>query len=185
LQGSLASTANFGPRGAPNNPGTFANKRFKGEPNYFYVKIDGSFLVHLPEGLQLSLRGDGQVAVEPLITNEDFSITGASAVRGYLEAEELSDSGIVGSAQLQSPNWQVKTLPIGDVFVFFDIGQAQVIDPLSGQPGATTLRSWGSGLNILPGKAVTGSLTWAYPLVSGPDTRRGDSRVLFIVRGAF
>jgi hemolysin activation/secretion protein len=185
LQGVFSTAANFGPRGAPNNPETFANKRFKAQPNYFYVKMDGSLYLHLPWEFQLILRADGQFAVEPLITNEDFSITGANAVRGYLEAESLSDSGVVGSAQMQSPIWRVKTFPLGDVFVFFDSGHSHVIDPLPGEPPAITLRSWGAGLNLLPGKMFTGSLTWADPLVTGPNTRRGDSRFLFIVRGAF
>jgi hypothetical protein len=37
----------------------------------------------------------------------------------------------------------------------------------------------------LPGKWITGSLTWADPLATGPNTKRGDSRLLFDVRGAF
>lgn len=185
LQGALSTAANFGPRGAPNNPETFANKRFKAEPNYFYVKIDGSLYIYLPAGFQLTLRADGQFAVEPLITNEDFSITGANAVRGYLEAESLSDSGIVGSVQMQSPIWRVKTFPLGAAFVFYDSGYSHVIDPLPGEPADITLHSWGAGLNLLPGKMISGSLTWADPLVTGPNTRRGDSRLLFLVRGAF
>jgi hemolysin activation/secretion protein len=185
LLGSLTSSANFGPRGAPNNSVTFANKRFMGQANYFYVKIDGSLSFHLPVGFQLTLRADGQFAVEPLITNEEFSITGASAVRGYLEAESLSDEGLVGSVQLQSPTWQVKTFPLGDAFVFYDAGHAHVIDALPGEPGALNLHSWGAGLNLLPGKFLTGSLTWADPLSDGPNTLRGHSRILFVVRGAF
>ncbi|MGO9993405.1 MAG: ShlB/FhaC/HecB family hemolysin secretion/activation protein [Steroidobacteraceae bacterium] len=185
LQGSLTSSANFGPRGAPNNSDTFANKRFKGEANYFYVKIDGSLYIHLPKGFQLNLRADGQFAVEPLITNEDFSITGAGAVRGYLEAESLSDSGLLGSVQLQSPIWQMKTLPLGAVFVFFDAGHSHVIDALPGETVALNLHSWGAGLNLLPGRPVTGILTWADPLSDGPNTHRGDSRLLFMLRGAF
>jgi hemolysin activation/secretion protein len=185
MQGSFATTANFGPRGAPNNPDTFANKNYKAQPNYFYLKIDGSMVIHLPVGFQLTLRADGQFAVEPLITNEDFSITGANAVRGYLEAESLSDSGLVGSVQLQTPTWHVKALPVGALFVFVDEGHERVIDPLPGQLGASTLRSFGAGVNLLPGKWITGSLTWADPRVDGPDTRRGDSRLLFILRGTF
>jgi hemolysin activation/secretion protein len=185
LQGVLSTALDFGPRGAPNNPETFANKRFKAQPNYFYWKVDGSLFVFLPKGFQLTLKADGQVAAEPLITNEDFSITGANAVRGYLEAESLSDSGIVGSVQLQSPIWRVKAFPLGDVFVFYDSGHSHVIDPLPGEPAAITLRSWGAGLNLLPGKIVSGSLTWADPLAKGPNTRRGDSRLLFSVRGTF
>jgi hemolysin activation/secretion protein len=185
ILGSFASAANFGPRGAPNNPNAFANKAFKSEPNYFYVRVDGFMSIRLPVDFRVSLRMDGQYAVEPLINNEAFSITGANAVRGYLEAESLTDTGIVGSVELQSPVWRVKTLSLGDVFVFFDEGHGHVINPLPGQASGLTLRSWGAGVNLLPGSALTGALTWAYPLVSGPDTRRDDSRLLFTVRGAF
>jgi hemolysin activation/secretion protein len=185
LQGSLGTAANFGPRGAPNDSAAFANKRFKGEPNYFYVKIDSSLLATLPAGFQLILRANGQFAAEPLITNEDYSISGADGVRGYLEAEVLADSGIKGSVQFQSPVALWHKVSWGDVFVFYDGAQAVVIDPLPSEPRSTTLRSWGAGLNLLPGKWITGSLTWADPLVDGPNTRRGASRILFIVRGGF
>jgi hemolysin activation/secretion protein len=185
LLGSLATAANFGPRGAPNDSAAFANKRFEGQPNYFYIKIDGSLTAHLPKGLQLILRADGQYAVEPLITNEDFSISGADGVRGYLEAEVLSDKGLKGSIQLQSPIAQWRTVSLGDVFVFYDAGRANVIDPLSGEPASTVLRSWGVGLNVLPGKWLNGLVTWADPLADGPYTHRGDSRILFVVRGTF
>jgi hemolysin activation/secretion protein len=185
LQGSLSSSANFGARGAPNSPSAFADKRFKGEPNYFYIKIDSTLNIALPVGFQLNLRTDGQFAVEPLITNEQFSITGASGVRGYLEAEVLSDNGVLGGVQLQSPSWTIKTFPLGNVFAFYDAGHSHVIDGLEGEQVAYNLRSVGAGLNLLPGKLFTGSVTWAYPLSDGPNTHRGDSRILFIARGSF
>jgi hemolysin activation/secretion protein len=185
VQGAFAAAADFGPRGAPNNPDSFANKRFKGQSNYFYVKLDGSLYVHLPKSFLLSLRADGQFAVEPLITNENYSITGSDGVRGYLEAESLSDSGIKGSVQLQSPPLTWQKFSFGDVFLFYDAGRAMVIDPLPGEPGSATLRSWGAGLHLLPGKWLNGSVTWADPLADGPSTRRGASRVLFVVRGMF
>jgi hemolysin activation/secretion protein len=185
VQGSLGATANFGPRGLPNDSAAFANKRFKGDGNYFYVKIDGSLIARLPKGFQLILRADGQYAVEPLITNEDYTITGADGVRGYIEAEVLGDNGIKGSLQLQSPIAQWHAWPLGDIFFFYDAGRSGIIDPLSGEPASTTLRSWGAGLHILPGKWINGLLTWADPLVDGPNTRRGNSRVLFVVRGSF
>jgi hemolysin activation/secretion protein len=182
---SMSSAANFGPRGVPNNPETFANKRFEAQPNYFYVKLDGTYIVHLPVGFQIMLRADGQFAVEPLIVNEQFSITGADGVRGYLEAEVLSDKGAKGTVQLQSPVAKLHTFSLGDVFVFYDAGKASVIDPLPDQPASTELRSWGAGINLLPSYWLNGALTWADPLRNGPNTRRGDSRVLFVVRGSF
>jgi hemolysin activation/secretion protein len=185
LQGSFGATANFGPRGVPNNPTSFANKRFRGRPNYSYLKLDGALTAHLPKGFQLLLRAGGQFAPDALITNEDYSITGADGVRGYVEAEVLSDSGIKGSVQLQSPflTWGKRTL--GDVFVFYDIGRADIIDPLPGEPQTTELRSWGAGVHLLPGQAINGLLTWANPLADGPFTSRGDWRVLFVLRGSF
>jgi hemolysin activation/secretion protein len=185
LEGSFASTANLGPRGALNDPEEFANKRFQARANYFYVKVDGSLLLHLPVGLQLLLRADGQLAAEPLVNYESFVASGADGVRGYLEAEVLADRGIKGSAQLQSPVARWHTLPLGELFVFYDAARADTIDPLPGEAALTRLRSWGAGLHLLPGKAVTGSLTWADPLLDGPYTRRGESRILFIVRGLF
>ena len=185
LSGSLGSSVNFGPRGLPNRPIAFANKRFEGQPNYFYVKLDGSLAFHLPKGFQLVLRADGQFAEEPLITNEDYSITGADGVRGYLEAEVLADKGGKVSAQFQSPAAKIHAFSVGDLFVFYDAGRASLIDPLSDEPATTVLRSWGAGLNLLPSYWINGSLTWADPLRNGPNTRRGDSRILFVVRGAF
>jgi hemolysin activation/secretion protein len=185
LVGSFGSSADFGPRGAPNNPSAFANKRFEGEPNYFYVKLDGSLVAHLPLGFQLILRADGQFAAEPLITNEEFTITGADGVRGYLEAEVLADKGLKGSVQFQSPSLKLHGLSFGDVFVFYDAGRAALIDPLPNEPASTVLSSWGAGVHLLTSYWLNGSLTWADPLRDGPNTRRGDSRILFVVRGGF
>jgi len=47
LQDVFSASANFGPRGAPNNPDAFENNRFKGHPNYFYVRADEDLRVIL------------------------------------------------------------------------------------------------------------------------------------------
>jgi hemolysin activation/secretion protein len=185
FESSLVTSANFGPRGLPNDPGQFANKRFMGRPNYFYVKVDGSVLLHLPAGLKLLLRADGQFTAEPLITNESFVASGADGVRGFLEAEVLSDRGVKAGVQLQSPVLQWRSVALGDLFTFYDVARAEVIDALPGETAVTHISSWGAGLNVLPGRAVNGSVTWADPLANGPYTQRGHSWVLFVVRGSF
>jgi hemolysin activation/secretion protein len=184
-QGSLGTTANFGPRGVPNNPQTFADKRYRGRPNYSYLKIDSAWIAHLPKGFQLLLRADGQFAPQPLITNEDYTISGADGVRGYLEAEVLADTGYKASVQVQSPVLPWGKRQLGDLFMFFDAGRTDSVDPLPGEPATTELRSWGAGLHVLPGQPVNGLLTWADPLSAGPITHRGDWRVLFVIRGSF
>jgi hemolysin activation/secretion protein len=185
LQDMFSASANFGPRGAPNNPDAFENNRFKGHPNYFYVRADEDLLLSLPAGLHLKLRVAGQWAEEPLISNENYSIAGADGVRGYLEAESLGDSAIKGTLQLESPAWMLHAHSIASGFAYFDAGRDDVIDALASEPSVARLRSTGLGLDLGLGGPVTGAFTWAYPLTDGPRTHRGESRLLFDVKGSF
>jgi hemolysin activation/secretion protein len=183
--GSIDVAANFGPRGFANSASDFANSRFQARGNYAYVHADGSFATQLPAGLLLTLRGAGQIALEPLVVYEQESIAGANGVRGYLEAESLGDSAVSGSVQLQSPPISIHAFRYGDTFMFFDAGRSHEIDALPGEIGHTLLRSFGAGLDLLPWHGITGALTWADPLVSGPRTKAYQSRVLFDLKGSF
>lgn len=181
---SFGTTANFGPHIIVNDETAFANKRYQGRSNYFYVRADSAYNTKLPADFVLTARAASQIAFDPLITNESYSISGANTVRGYLEAESLSDMGINGTLQFGSPSIHWRETALLDGFVFFDAGRAYIIKSQAGQVDRS-LRSAGAGLDLLPGRGVTGSLTWAYPLVDSVNTRRGDSRVLFVVRGSF
>ena len=183
--GTLATTLNYGPRGAPNAAEATSSTGTADGASYLYLKTDGSVVIPIREQFKLDLRAAGQYTGKPLILYEQMSMTGVNAVRGYLEAESLADKGVLGSVQLQSPTWRQSKASIGDLFLFYDEGYGRLFDPLPGAAGALTLRSWGVGVHLLPGKSVTGSLTWADPLASGPNTKRGDSRLLFDVSGAF
>jgi hemolysin activation/secretion protein len=178
-------SANAGPRNLVNTAAEFENNRFKGRANYFYLRADLSTLIKLPADFGLRLRAAGQGATEPLITYENYSLAGADGVRGYLEAEELVDKGIKGTLQLVSPGWHRRGLVIVDAYSFFDVGRGSIFDALPGEPASARLRSWGFGLDILPGQKFTASATWAKMLDTASVTQAGDSRVLFIARGSF
>jgi hemolysin activation/secretion protein len=150
-----------------------------------YARVDLTTLIKLPADFSLRLRGAGQAATEPLITNEDYSLAGADGVRGYLEAEELVDKGIKGTLQLISPGLHRHELIIVDAYGFFDVGRGSIFDALPGETASARLRSWGFGVDILPGQKFTASATWAKALDSASVTHVGDSRVLFIARGSF
>ena len=177
--------ANFGLRDAPNSPNAFENKRYLGRPNYFYIRWDGTVMVHLPSSFQLMLRCAGQEANEPLISNENFPIAGSDGVRGYLEAEELGDKAVKGTVQLQSPDLAWHQPHFLNAFAFLDLGRMQVIDALPEQVDHALLRSWGGGINLLPNGPVSGALTWADPLESAAYTQAHQSRILFTVRAGF
>jgi hemolysin activation/secretion protein len=177
--------ANAGARHLVGSETQFANDRFKGRANYFDVHADLTTTWRLPWGFGLRLRAAGQGAEEPLIANEDFSLAGVDGVRGYLEAEELVDSGIKGTAQLISPPWKHGDRMLADVYIFYDAGRGRVYEALPGELSVVELRSFGAGLDLLPGQKLTGSLSWARVLDTASVTRARDSRVLFLVRGSF
>jgi hemolysin activation/secretion protein len=179
------ATINLGPRGLINDSSAFANDRYRGNANYFYLRGDVGTIIKLPADFALRLRVAGQGATEPLINNEDFSIAGVDAVRGYLESEELGDKGIKETVQLNSPSLHYHERILGDVYVFFDAGRTWVIDPLPGEPTGADLRSWGAGIDLLPFQKLTGSLTYARTLTPAAVTHSNVSRVLFVLRGSF
>lgn len=179
------ATGNFGPRGLANETLNFDTTRFMARGNYAYLHADASFMSRLPARMQLELRLSGQDTVDPLLVYEQMSITGADGVRGYLSAEDLGDSAWKGTLQLDSTPLVIRSFDVGNLFVFYDTGHSHNIDALSGEPRHYDLRSWGAGLNILPGHFVSGSLTWAEPLTAGPRTKAHDSRVLFDLKGSF
>jgi hemolysin activation/secretion protein len=184
-QATLDTSANFGSRQLVDDEEHFALARFQGRANFFYVRGAAAMTYRLPGGLSLTGRLSGQGAVEPLVSNEYFSIAGADGVRGYLESEEFGDNALKGSVQLASPQWHPGAhLIAGDLFAFFDDGRVTFLDSLPGQPTHADLRSAGAGFDLLASGNFTSSLTWAYALAPGTITRAGSSRVLFVVRGS-
>jgi hemolysin activation/secretion protein len=182
---TFTAAVNAGPRHLVGNQSSFENDRYKGRANYFDLRADLATTLKLPAGFGLRLRAAGQGAADPLITNEDYSLAGIDGVRGYLEAEELVDKGAKGTIQLTSPGVHWRDLVLGDVYSFFDGGKGSIIDALPDQPRTFRLRSWGFGLDLLPGRKITGSASWAKALDNAAVTHSGESRVLFDVRGGF
>jgi hemolysin activation/secretion protein len=184
---TLDNTLNLGVRGLGNSAGEFEDKRFKGRPNYFYLR--SAAILNTPmffKGWSLQTRLAGQYAVDPIISNEQFNIAGSDGVRGYLEAEELSDIGFKLGLQANSPPWRLggDRVQLGG-FAFYDTGIVSAVEPLPGEPRKTDLSSAGLGLNLALFQMIDGSLVWAYPLVDAARTSAGDSRWLFSVRAAW
>ena len=56
---------------------------------------------------------------------------------------------------------------------------------LSSESTADTLRSWGLGLDLLPGHFISGTLTIADPLNETTRTRKNEPRILFDLKSTF
>ncbi len=184
VQWGLETTVNFGVRDVANRTEEFADKRFQAQPNYSYLRSSANVDLRLPADFTLSARIAGQFSVDPVISNEQYTIGGAESVRGYLEAEEIGDMGVLTSLQLGSP--QVKALMVNlQAFLFFDAARVNTIASLPNEPTHSELRSWGAGVKLAAYESLTGLLTWAYPLVDATRTHAGDSRILFVVRSTW
>ena len=194
---SLDLTANFGVRSLANADnkvidgnvaGEFADKRFKARPNYFYVKGGYALVQALPWwSTSLALELQGQLTPDALISNEQFATGGMDSVRGYYEGEVLGDYGLQAALEWRSPNlgprlWK----PIGKLygFGFVDGAHLRLNDPLPDQAANTTVLSAGVGLQLLA-DPLTAALDFAVPLKDGPNTLKGDDRLLFSVSYGF
>lgn len=183
---SFSPTFNFGVRDVANSEEEFANKRYRGRPNYFYLRAAGRYRTAPWHGFAASVAAAGQYTVDPVIGNEQFTIGGADGVRGYLEAEELGDLGYKASVQLETPDWPLGILDstLGG-FLFFDAGRVSVVVPLPDEGRNESLSSYGIGMRLASARYFESLLTWAYPLVNGGRTLEGDSRLLFSVRASW
>jgi hemolysin activation/secretion protein len=184
-EAALTVSANVGPHGGANADNALSEQDFRARANYFYLRADGTLVATLPKEWRLYFRLAGQYAKKSLIVDEAYPVAGIDGVRGYLEAEVLGDRALKGTLQLQTPNLKRGTLPLADGFAFFDAAAADMIAALPGEPVRAHPRSWGFGVDLFPGKAITGSVVWAHPLVSANTTQAGDSRILFLLRGSF
>ena len=185
---SFTSGINFGMRGVVNQPYEFDSRRYGALPNYFYVRTSGQVSQLLPGGFAILARATGQWSPTPLIDDEQFSLGGSDTVRGYLVAETLGDDAAAGTLEVHSPVIGRAWGPQLNTFYGFLFGDAGIVgleEPLPSQERRTDLGSTGVGLRMEGATGFQGSLDWALPLVTGPYTRRGDSRIDFSVRYGF
>jgi hemolysin activation/secretion protein len=137
----------------------------------------------------LALRGNGQVASEPLISNEQFGIGGVNSVRGYREGEVFGDMGWWISAEQRTPPHVVglayaKTPLTIRGSIFMDYGEAYLMDP-QGRPGRLPL--WGVGFGGVAslGPHWEARLLFSWPLLSTGTTSAYDPRLNFALTAQF
>lgn len=191
----------FGLRGFGSSPTDFDNKRFGATENFFDIRGDVSHTHDLPGGVQVFGKVQGQLADQPLVSSEQFSMGGLDTVRGYLETEALGDAAVVGTIELRTPNigdWVAnlskgapgepqKIVAINEwrFFVFGDAGRAEILKPLPEQNFVFDMASYGVGTRFKMLDYANGMVAFAMPVISQTYTFANNPRLLFRVWGEF
>jgi len=188
-QSTYSFAANFGVRGFGNDPGEFTDKRFKADPNYFYLRASVENLLRLPlGGIGFYTRFAGQYSPGPLVANEQFTAGGATTVRGYLEAERLGDYGALGNVEIRTPNLG-PMLPARPnnvfLFAFFDAATLGSHEVLPGQDPHFDLYSTGLGLRFDTEGGLSAALDYAWPMIDSVNVQAWDERFHFLVQYGF
>jgi hemolysin activation/secretion protein len=178
-------TLNFAPRALGNEEKEFAGKRFNAKPNYAYLKADLKHIQKLPNDWSIQASLNGQVANEPLISAEQFTIGGVDSVRGYLESSALGDEGVSGTLELRTPPLikYIKTDIFNEFYAygFIDAGYVSIYDALPNQDKNSDLFSAGLGVKLKAAKGFYTNLDYAHALRDSVDVKSGDDRLHFKV----
>lgn len=177
----LGIAFNFHMRGLVADEQDFANKRFKGRPNYAYLRGNLTHTEHVQSGWRFTLRTAAQIAAQPLISNEQFAIGGVESVRGYYESAAVGDDGVMIAVEAATPNLARHAGDFIDdlrLLAFADAGHVRVRKPLPGQFSQFDLAGAGLGLRV-KAKGVAAAIDWAHALKDIAGTASGDNRVHF------
>jgi hemolysin activation/secretion protein len=183
------SAFNMAFRGLISRPQNFSDKRFQARENYFYTTLGLERQQKLPLGAGLGVKLDGQVADQPLISNEEYPAGGMESVRGYKESEAMGDSAVRGTIELKAPDL-APHFGLGERFQiipysFYDFAALWVKEPLPGQEAATDLQGTGIGIRGFIFKDVEFQTDLGFALVNTNQTKRGDHQVYFKVKYQF
>ncbi len=130
-------------------------------------------------------------ASERLVPAKMTSFGGMYTVRGYDEYEIIADEGLLASLQYEYDlvrSGQIRMLETEEEhrrpflrrlapLVFFDYGQARIVDAIGTEQTDQELASVGGGLIAELGANFTGTLYYGHPLIATEDTREGKGRL--------
>jgi hemolysin activation/secretion protein len=167
----------------------FEDKRFKGRANYLYLTAGIERMQQLPYGMGLFVKVDGQLADQPLISNEQYSAGGTDSVRGYKESESLGDNALHTSLEWSAPDLAPLLRQEGRVqlipYLFNDFAMLTVKDPLPGSDRSMVLHGIGFGMRGTFLKNLSYQFDWAWALRDSDRIAAGDYRFHFLTKYEF
>jgi hemolysin activation/secretion protein len=126
------------------------------------------------------LRSELQIAADPLIPTEQFSLGGANTVRGYRQDALLTDSGFSATAELRVPIARLPQINGTLQFSpFIDFGTGWNTDGEDTE--FNTLVGTGFGLLLQTEENLSARIDWGIPLINddSEDDNLQDNGVYF------
>ncbi|BBO92851.1 ShlB/FhaC/HecB family hemolysin secretion/activation protein [Desulfosarcina ovata] len=176
-------------RGLVSDESEFEYKRYNARGNYVVLSAGLERAQNLPGGMSLQVKANGQLADQPLISNEQFTAGGMMSVHGFRESEASGDNGVLGNAVLNSPDLAGPFIADSrfkiNLKAFYDVAYLSKIDPLPGEDGETKLQGAGAGLRLAWDNQFEAVVDWGMALESTADTDYGDHVVHFLTKFQF
>jgi hemolysin activation/secretion protein len=167
----------------------FEIKRYNARGGYLYFTGGMSRSQNLPYGMSVVAKVDGQIASEPLISNEQFSAGGMESVRGYKESEASGDTACHWMLNVNFPDlaelFNSKEKFNGIPYLFYDGAKTWKKDPLEGEDKSNNLQGAGIGLKGSFLKNFEYKLDGAIALDKTDNVDRGDKSFYFRVKYGF
>lgn len=186
---SFSASLNMSFRGLVAEPEEFDDKRLGALGNYIYLTAGIERAQKLPYKSSLFVKVDGQIADQPLISNEQFTAGGMESVRGYKESSEAGDNGIHATVELGGPDLAefVEFGKKADVypFIFYDVAHLAVLKPQDLQDRSFTLAGTGFGLRGGFTDYLDYETDWAWALKSQGEVHSGDTMFNFKIKCKF
>ena len=176
-------------RGMVSSESEFDYKRYNARGNYVVVSAGFEREQNLFCGMNLRIKANGQLADQPLISNEQFSAGGMTSVHGFKESEAAGDNAMLGNAVLSSPDL-VGLFASDSRFsinlkAHYDAAYLSKIDPLPGEDREIKLQGTGTGLRMAWDNRLEVVVDWGMALESTADTEYGEHVVYFITKFQF
>ena len=168
----------------------FETKRFGARGNYLYATLGIERRQKLPAGFGIYVKADGQLASQPLVSNEQFTAGGMQSVRGYKESEESGDNGLHATVEAMLPGlgslFQIESKYLsGTPFLFYDYAHLKSKSPLPGQDPSQTIQGAGFGMRGTIYEKLSYDLSFGVALTATTQTDSGAQRGHFVVKYEF
>ncbi len=123
-------------------------------------------------GSTILLRSELQLSADSLISTEQFSLGGATSVRGYSQDALLTDNGFLAVAELRLPIARLSKINATlQVTPFVDFGTGWNADDEDTE--FSTLIGTGFGLLLQTPESLSARIDWGFPLIN--DDSEGSS----------